>query len=625
MNIQLANRNPMLDGFSVNQSYRYFICFLGVIFLLATNVVFISEANAAECGALNQKPCKITFKRLKACDKGLHTNLKTKRCVLNKGILPPKQKNCGKLGQYACKVTVTRPKACDFGLVRDKNTKRCRKVKSVIPPKQLNCGKLGQYACKVTVTRPKACDFGLVRDKNTKRCRKIKSVIPPKQLNCGKLGQYACKVTVTRPKACDFGLVRDKNTKRCRKIKSPIPPKQLNCGKLGQYACKVTVTRPKACDFGLHRDKNTRRCVKNQNQFEKQYNCGKLNQVACKITIRRPKMCDFGLHKDRKTGRCVRNKVNPLTIISTAKNIANESVSLIKIMGTGAQCVLLKPLTKTADFISGKQREPRIIKAFKQLIEEKDVNAALRIGSSPCIKKVVSAAAREGYKTVTVGVSSGGAFIGGAFLDTGFAYDIKALNRYYKKQTNTLPVPTLYQAKGGSVGAQAGGGNALSLGLYKSTNLANPRGSKTHGATLTGALVAGVGTGVWFNDDGSLDGISATLTTGGAEVEAAYNRLTTSIYNLDKPTQISDCGSRDKPACKKWERIKACDDGLRHNLKTGRCIPKYKVRPLPGPKPIINKLNCGAAGQRVCLVQERVPGCNPGLKIDFKLKRCVYK
>jgi len=672
MNTQIKHTCLTNEADSSARFYLLLTYAVGILFLLASNLIFIEKAEAANCGGLNQKPCKITFKRLKACDKGLHTNLKTKRCVSNKRfvpkpirkVIPPKQKNCGKLNQMACRITVTRPKACDFGLhrdrrtfkcvknrkiippkqlncgklgqiackvtptrlkacnlhlVRDKRTNRCRKIKSVIPRPQANCGKLNQYACKVTVTRPKACDFGLVRDRHTKRCRKIKSVIPPKQLNCGKLNQYACKVTVTRPKACDFGLVRDKHTKRCRKMKSVIPPKQLNCGKLGQYACKVTIIRPKACDFGLHRDKNTRRCVKNQKQFEKQYNCGKLNQVACKMTIIRPKMCDFGLHTDIKTGRCVRNKVTPATIISTAKNVVKESISLVKIMGTGAKCLALNPLNKTKDLLSGEQRKPSLLKELKQMIEDKDPNAALRIASSECLKQVVSKAADEDYNTVTVGVSSGGSIVAvGGFLDTGFAYDIQALSRYYKKQSNTLPVPTVYQTKGGSLGPQLGGGNSLSLGLYKSTNEANPRGSKTQGVTLSAAAVAGVGTGVWFNKGGELDGISLALN-GGAEGEAAYNWLTTSTYNLDKPTQISDCGGNGKPACKKWERFNACDAGLRHRLSTGRCVPKI------GNNPPRKLLNCGANGQRVCTVQEQVPGCNPGLKIDFKIKRCVYK
>lgn len=76
-------------------------------------VVSSQVAVAAGCGAEGQRGCKITFKRLKTCNKGLHINLKTKRCVRNKKITikpptfstpkrsspeQPVEPRCGKLG-----------------------------------------------------------------------------------------------------------------------------------------------------------------------------------------------------------------------------------------------------------------------------------------------------------------------------------------------------------------------------------------------------------------------------------------------------------------------------------------------------------------------------------------------
>ena len=617
MKLDSTNGSALAESFHTSLVYIF-----GVLFLLASNVVLMSKAEAADCGGLNQYACKVTFKRLKACDKGLHKNYKTKRCVRNKRILPPKQKNCGKLNQMACRITVTRPKACDFGLHRDSLTFRCVKNRKILPPKQKNCGKLGQYACKVTATRLKACDLHLVKDKRTNRCRKVKSIIPPKQQNCGKLNQYACKVTVTRPKACDFGLVRDKNTKRCRKMKSVLPPKQTNCGKLGQMACRITVTRPKACDFGLHRDKRTFRCVKNKTVGEvivpPMKHCGKFNQRACK-KWERVVACDKGLRRYPPTGNCVkRKKVNIKNFIKTAKNVKNESFGLIKIMATGYGCYFKNPpaaaLLKAG--LNGKQKKKGFIKALKKAIKNKDANFGLVLGQSTCIKQIVSQASREGYKTLTIGYSGGGSLGVGAFADNGFAYDIKALNHFFKSpNTRRIPNPTFYQTKAYSGGIQAGLAGGFNLGIFKGSSAADTRGSDTHGVTFEAGAGVGGGTGIWFDYNGKLDGISASAIVGASGKAGAYNRINTSFYNLKGPNVVN-CGARNQRACKPWESVPACKKGLKHNMTTGKChVKAIQVR----------KLNCGANGQRVSSIQEQVPGCNPGLKIDFKLKRCVYK
>jgi len=599
---------------------------IGLLFVvvLALLIPVKAEAKQENCGKLNQYACKVTPFRLKACDFGLHRNKHTKRCVRNKKILPPKQKNCGKLGQMACRITVTRPKACDFGLHRDSRTFRCVKNRKILPPKQNNCGKLGQRACKITATRLKACDLHLVKDKRTNRCRKIKSIIPPKQRNCGKLNQYACKVTPTRLKACDWGLVKDKHTKRCRKIKSPLPPAQQNCGKLGQMACRITLTRPKACDSGLHRDKKTFRCVKNTGPIRgDRKNCGKLDQRACK-KWERAFACDKGLRRYPPTERCIkRKKVNVKNLINTAKNVVKESHSLFKIMAQGYSCYITNPPASVIvrESFNAAQKKKTVLKQIKQAIKNKDVNFALLLAESKCIKRVVSQANREEYQTITIGYSGGASFFGGVGADNGFAFDIPALDRFFKKPNRSkIPVPTFYQTKLISGGVQSGISGGLNLGLFKGSNAVDARGSDTHGVTLEGGLGVGGGTGVWFDYNGQLDGITASAIVGASGKAGAYNKVNTSYYRLDGPTYVN-CGSRNQRACKPWERFPACNKGLRHNITTEKCLARV-AKTKDKPK---TRLNCGANGQRVCRVQEQVPGCNKGLRIDFKRKICVAK
>jgi len=525
--------------------------------------------------------------------------------------------DCGKLNQKACKVTLLRLKACDWGLHKDKSSGRCVRNKSVLPPKQKNCGKLGQVACKVTVTRLKACDLGLHKDKRSGRCVKNKPILPPKQENCGKLGQMACKVTVTRLKACDFGLHRDKWSGRCVENKPILPPKQENCGKLGQMACKVTLTRLKACDFGLHRDKQTGRCVENRDLLRPdKADCGKLNQRACK-KWERLFACDKGLRRYPPTGLCVERKdVDIASLIETAGNVKDESIGLIKIMATGYNCYLTNPPAKLLldESLNVAQKKKGFLAKLKQAVEDKDVDFALLLAESKCIRKVVDQAEREGYRTLTLGYSGGGALLVGAFADNGFAFDVAGLDRFFENSdANEIPLPTFYQTKAVSGGIQAGVVGGINLGLYKGASAADARGSDTHGVTFEAGVGIGGGVGIWFDYDGKLDGISASGIVGASGKAGAYNRINTSYYNLDGPTYV-DCGAIGQRACRPWESVPACQGG-RHNLTTGMCEGEA----------VAVQLDCGATGQRVCTVEERVPGCDAGLKIDYQTKRCVSK
>jgi len=264
------------------------------------------------------------------------------------------------------------------------------------------------------------------------------------------------------------------------------------------------------------------------------------------------------------------------------------------------------------------------IKALKKAIKNKDTNFGLILGQSTCIKKIVSQATREGYKTLTIGYSGGGSFGVGVFADNGFAFDIPKLNHFFKSpNTRKVPNPTFYQTKAYSGGIQAGLAGGFNLGLFKGSSAADSRGSDTHGVTFEAGAGVGGGTGIWFDYNGKLDGISASAIVGASGKAGAYNRINTAFYNLKGPIVVN-CGARNQRACKAWEGL-PCNKGLKHNITTGRCVYKSKAGVVPKPKPRNNGLNCGANGQRVCSIQEQVPGCNAGLKIDFNIKRCVYK
>jgi len=385
-------------------------------------------------------------------------------------------------------------------------------------------------------------------------------------------------------------------------------------------ACRITVTRLKACDPGLHRDSRTFRCVKNKGPIRgDRKDCGKLNQRSCK-KWERFIPCDKGLKKYPPTGLCIkRKKVNIKNIIATAKTVKNESIGLIRILAKGYGCYLTNPpaMAVVNQSLNAAQKKKTFIKELKKAIKNKDASFGVVLGESKCIKQVVGQAVDEGYQTLTIGYSGGGSIGVGVFTDNGFAYDVRQLHQFFKNpRISTVPIPTFYQTKAVSGGIQSGLSGGLNLGLFKDASTADARGSDSQGVTFEAGAGIGGGTGIWFDYDGNLDGISASAIVGVSGKAGAYNRINTSYYKLNGPTYIS-CGAANQRACKPWEKFPACNKGLHHNITSSKCVSRVSKTK--------RRLNRGANGQRVCKIQERVPGCNKGLRIDFKRKICVAK
>ena len=215
-------------------------------------IIFVSllgeggVANAAACGALNQRPCRVN-ERIPSCNRGLVEDFRHGRCVvkakpalprLGKPIIRPRPPlQCGALNQRPCRVNERIP-SCNRGLVEDFRHGRCvvkakpalpRLGKPIIRPRPpLQCGALNQRACKVTERIP-SCDRGLVERRG--RCIRL--------TNCGAEGQRPCKITERIP-SCDRGLVEYVNGKCMRPV----------CGGLNMRACQIGERIP-SCNKGL--------------------------------------------------------------------------------------------------------------------------------------------------------------------------------------------------------------------------------------------------------------------------------------------------------------------------------------------------------------------------------------
>ncbi len=83
-------------------------------------------ARAADCGGLNQRPCKF-LERSSPCGVGFVADAETGRCALPgnaRPVLPARPLSCGGPNQRPCKITDPVP-PCEAGLTKDLRQGRC--------------------------------------------------------------------------------------------------------------------------------------------------------------------------------------------------------------------------------------------------------------------------------------------------------------------------------------------------------------------------------------------------------------------------------------------------------------------------------------------------------------------
>jgi hypothetical protein len=136
-----------------------------IVFFAAATAAFttmlgLPPAEAAVCGAQNQRPCKV-WERVPSCNRGLVEDLRRNRCVA-RAAPAPRPQVCGGFNQRPCLVTERIP-SCNPGLVEDLGARRC------VARRALSCGGLDQRPCLV-VERIPSCDRGLAENFLSNRC-----------------------------------------------------------------------------------------------------------------------------------------------------------------------------------------------------------------------------------------------------------------------------------------------------------------------------------------------------------------------------------------------------------------------------------------------------------------------
>ena len=274
---------------SRHRSACQLICKLAFAFAFIMTVGMLESspnAEAARCGAKNQRPCSI-FERIPSCNRGLVEDFKKGRCVTK--AVPGR--DCGRANQRPCKVWERIP-SCNKGLVEDFKKGRC--VTKAVPGR--DCGRANQRPCKVWERIP-SCNKGLVEHLPSNRCTTIADL--GSKFKCGKRNQKPCKV-LERVPSCDKGLVEHLPSNRCTSLADL--GNKYKCGKRNQKPCKVLERIP-SCDKGLVEHLPSNQCTSLADLGNK-YKCGKRYQKPCKVLERIPS-CDSGLVEDFLKGKCV--------------------------------------------------------------------------------------------------------------------------------------------------------------------------------------------------------------------------------------------------------------------------------------------------------------------------------
>lgn len=265
---------------------------------------------------------------------------------------------------------------------------------------------------------------------------------------------------------------------------APTPALAAKCGGLNQKACRALKKGP-VCQKWLRKVKKICRP------------CGDLNQRACPL-LAKGKPCKPGLRK--KARRCVKDDPKR-AILAKARTSAKT----------------LKPLLRSLGSVAKKIGNPRTIKEIKQAFKDKRPNKIHAIIKSAQTRAVTDGLKKEGFRSLTLGISSAASLAVGYSREAGAVTNIDA-----------TPPARLYVSKTWSGGIQFGVGNDLVLSAYT----ANPDSINGKSWAAIGNFDVGSGLGiVLYYDQQSLllTGISVGVGIGSAGAGGAVGEATTTI------------------------------------------------------------------------------------------------
>ncbi len=209
--------------------------------------------------------------------------------------------------------------------------------------------------------------------------------------------------------------------------------------------------------------------------------CGAQGQKACKI-ISKGKACKPGL--SIKKGKCVPTSSTVIGGIGDTVSGVFSGKKKEKVRAAskkhGAEIATI------ARQISAALPSGREAKALVKAIKDQDGNTLRRLlRNNQELRSSFEALERMGFKTMTVGIESSGAFFAGGAHETGFSMDLD-----FDK------TPRLYTTTSLSGGYHFGGGNDLVFSFFRASN--NRIDGHAFGSIAEFDAGSGVGINMWF-------------------------------------------------------------------------------------------------------------------------------
>lgn len=252
--------------------------------------------------------------------------------------------------------------------------------------------------------------------------------------------------------------------------------------------------------------------------------CGSKNQRACKVISKGP-ACKHGLLI--KKGKCV--PANQTVIGKIGEGISDAADTIGDGVGGALNALQIKKVKKAAQEygprIAGAARDvaralPRgeTARAVVSAIKRKDAMTVQSILlADPKLAPVLQKMQRMGFRTLTVGLESSGAFGLAGAHETGVSIDLSGAKR-----------ARLYTTTSVAGGYIAGGGNDLVFSFFRAKN--NKIGGHAFGSIAEFDVGSGAGLNMWFlpkpfDFAGFSVGVGVGSVGGGGAVTYGYSKI----------------------------------------------------------------------------------------------------
>lgn len=244
--------------------------------------------------------------------------------------------------------------------------------------------------------------------------------------------------------------------------------------------------------------------------------CGSAGQGTCLPILNQRRINEIG-------GVCERGLIEIPKIVCLRPPTAKEGIQTVEdIVGLIVELALAYQ-----DFKTG---QPLLFLSYLEAVREKDAERVVEILlEGQYFDEAFAIMKRLGMDTATASVSGGGFAVLGGFAEGGVAIDV-----------DLVDFPQVYATRGSSYGVQLGVGIDVVLGAWVASNCEID--GKATGRGFQADAGPGVGSAIWFDDDGNFAGLTAAIGLVGAGIGVSKIIAETTVTQVqcNEPEQEDD-------------------------------------------------------------------------------------